>query len=81
MLSFQPGLGGSNDIRVGRKMSTFQLFFQSGRAKDLSAPLYISNQFASLLLVRAGGGEGYTVVINGRTGSGNRLLSEILMNL
>ena len=38
-LSFQPGLRGSNDLHVGRKMATFQLFFQSGRAKDLSAPL------------------------------------------
>ena len=40
-VSFQPGLCGSNDLRVGRKMATFQLFFQSVRAKDLSAPLYI----------------------------------------
>ena len=40
MLSVQPGLRGSNDSRVGRKMATFQLFFHSGRAKDLSAPLY-----------------------------------------
>jgi hypothetical protein len=40
-LSVQPGLRGSNDLRVGRKMSTFQLFFfHSDRAKDLSAPLY-----------------------------------------
>ena len=39
-LSVQPGLRGSNDLRVGRKMATFQLLFQSGRAKDLSAPLY-----------------------------------------
>ena len=40
-LSVQPSLGGSNDFRVGRKMATYQLFFfQSGRAKDLSAPLY-----------------------------------------
>ena len=38
-LSVQPGLRGSNDLRVGRKMAVFQLFFfQSGRAKDLSAP-------------------------------------------
>jgi len=37
-LSVQPGLRGSNDLRAGRKMATFQLFFQSGRAKDLSAP-------------------------------------------
>ena len=40
-LSIQPGLHGSNDLRVGQKMATFQLFFQSGRANDLSAPLYI----------------------------------------
>ena len=38
-LYVQPGLRGSNDLRVGRKMATFQLFFQSGRTKDLSAPL------------------------------------------
>ena len=40
-LSVQPGLRGSNDLYVGRKMATFQLFFffQSGRAKDLSVPL------------------------------------------
>ena len=38
-LSVQPGLRGSNDLRVGRKMATFQSFFQSGRANDLSAPL------------------------------------------
>ena len=37
-LSVQSGLRGSND-RVRRKMAIFQLFFQSGRAKDLSAPL------------------------------------------
>ena len=29
MLSVQPGLRGSNDLRGGRKMATFQLFFQS----------------------------------------------------
>ena len=29
MLSFQPGLRDNNDFRVGRKMATFQLFFQS----------------------------------------------------
>jgi len=29
MLSVQPGLRGSNDLRVGRKMATLQLFFQS----------------------------------------------------
>jgi len=39
-LSVQPGLRGSNDLRVERKMATFQLFFQSGRAKDLSELLY-----------------------------------------
>jgi hypothetical protein len=40
-LSVWPGLRGSNDLRVGRKMATSQLFFfQSGRGKDLSAPLY-----------------------------------------
>ena len=36
----QPGLHGSNDHHDGQKMATFQLFFQSGRAKDLSAPLH-----------------------------------------
>jgi len=40
-MSVQPGLRGSNNHRVGRKMATFQLFFQSGRAKNLSAFLYI----------------------------------------
>ena len=40
-LFVQPGLSGSNDLRVGRKMATFQLFFQLGRAKDFSAPLYV----------------------------------------
>ena len=39
-LSIQPDLCGSNDLRVGRKIANFQLFFQSGRAKDLSASLY-----------------------------------------
>jgi len=29
ILSFQPGLRGSNDLNVGRKMATFQLCFQS----------------------------------------------------
>ena len=28
-LAVQPGLYGSNDLRVGRKMATFQLFFQA----------------------------------------------------
>ena len=41
MFSVQPGLRSSNDLRVGRKMATFQLFFQSSRAKDLSAALYV----------------------------------------
>ena len=40
-LSVQPGLRGSEDLRVGRKM-TFQWFIQSGQAKDLSAPQYIA---------------------------------------
>ena len=44
-LSVQPGLLGSNDLRVGRKMATFQLFFQSGRAEDLSASLYFTLEF------------------------------------
>jgi len=39
--SVQPILRDSNDLRVGRKMANFQLFFQSGRAKDLSALLYM----------------------------------------
>ena len=39
-LSVQPGLHGSNHLHVGRKLATFELFFQLGRAKDLSAPLY-----------------------------------------
>jgi len=44
-LSVQPDLRGSNGPRVGRKMVTFQLFFQSGRAKDLSAPLHLLNYY------------------------------------
>ena len=39
-MSVQPSVRGSNDLRVGRKMATFQLCIQSGRAKGLSAPLY-----------------------------------------
>ena len=31
MLSVQPGLRGSNDLRFGRKMATFQLFFFQSR--------------------------------------------------
>ena len=45
MLSVQPGIRGSNDLRFGRKMATFQLFFQSGRANDLSAPLIRTEEF------------------------------------
>jgi len=30
-LSVQPGLRGSNDLRVGRKMATFQMFFFQSR--------------------------------------------------
>ena len=40
-MSVQPRLRVSNDLRVGRKIANFQLFFQSGRAKGLSAPRYI----------------------------------------
>ena len=40
-MSIQPGLRSSNDLHIRRKMASFQLFFQWGRAKDLSAPLYI----------------------------------------
>ena len=43
-LSVQPGLRGSNDLRVARKMATFQLFFLVGWAKDLSAPLYLKGK-------------------------------------
>ena len=39
-LSVQPGLRGINDLRVRRKVVTFQWFFQTDRAKDLSTPLY-----------------------------------------
>ena len=42
-LSGQPDLRGSNDLRVGRKRATFQLIYQSGRAKDLSATLHKGN--------------------------------------
>ena len=49
-LSVQPGLRGSNDPRVRRKMTTFQLFFQSGRAKDLSAPLCNIYSFSTATL-------------------------------
>jgi hypothetical protein len=40
-LSVLTGLRGSNDLRFGRKMAPFHLFFLSDRAKDLSALLYI----------------------------------------
>ena len=49
-LSVQPGLCGSKNLRVGRKMATFQFFFQSGRAKELSAPLYVFMNIDGLLL-------------------------------
>ena len=39
-LSVQPDLHSSNYLHIGRKMATFQLFSQLGRAKDLSEPLY-----------------------------------------
>jgi len=39
-LSVQPRLRGRNGLCVGRKMATFQLFFQSVRAKELSETLY-----------------------------------------
>jgi len=40
-LSVQPGLRGSNDLRVGRKMATFQLFFSVGSVYGLiSTHLY-----------------------------------------
>jgi len=29
------------DLRIGRKMATFQLFFQLGRTKELPAPLSV----------------------------------------
>ena len=46
MLSVQPGPRGSSDQRFGRKMATFQLFFLSGRAKDLPAPpVFLSQQY------------------------------------
>jgi hypothetical protein len=44
-VSVQPGLRGSKDFRVGQKMATFKLFFQSDWAKDLSVPLYIYIDF------------------------------------
>jgi hypothetical protein len=44
MFSVQPGLRYSNGLRIRRKIATFQLFLQSGRAKDLSAPLYIHTE-------------------------------------
>ena len=42
LLSVQPGLRSSNDLRVGQKNGELSfVFFQSGRAKDLSVPLYV----------------------------------------
>ena len=35
-LSVQPLVHGSNDLRVGRKIATFQSLFKSGRTKDLA---------------------------------------------
>jgi hypothetical protein len=49
-LSVQPGLRGSNDLRVGRKMANFQLFFQSGLANDLSALLYYHSIMRSCMI-------------------------------
>jgi hypothetical protein len=43
---------GSNDLLVGWKMATFQLFFQWGRAKDLSAPLYYVYTYTFSVLIR-----------------------------
>jgi len=40
-LPVQPGLRSSNDIHVGQKMATFQLFLHSGQAKNLTAPLHM----------------------------------------
>jgi hypothetical protein len=34
-------------------MATFQLFFQSGRAKDLSAPLYYGRYIAIFDIIRS----------------------------
>ena len=47
-LSVPLGHHGGSDLRVGWKMATFQLFFYSGRAKDLSAPLYSTSTFVFL---------------------------------
>ena len=38
MLSVQPGLRGSNDLRVGRKMANFQLFFSPGTGGSPTGP-------------------------------------------
>jgi len=39
MLSVQPGLRGSNDLRVGQKMANFQLFFSvQGTGDDPTGP-------------------------------------------
>jgi len=55
-LSVQPGLRGSNDLRVGRKMATFKLFFQSGRAKDLSAScIYVVHVLYMMYVLRKKG--------------------------
>jgi len=57
MLSVLLGLRGSNDLRVGRKMAPFPLFFQWGRTKDLSAPLAdgkIPGKFRNVVLDKDG---------------------------
>ena len=42
MLSVQPGLRGSNDPRVGRRMATFQLFFSvQGTVGSPTGPIRI----------------------------------------
>ena len=45
MLPIQPGL------RVWQKMANFQLFFQSDRAKDLPAPLYLNAHYTAYSLL------------------------------
>jgi len=44
-------LRGSNDLHVGREVANFQLLFQSGRAKDLSASLSIHSVSAVQIFV------------------------------
>jgi hypothetical protein len=47
-LSVQPGLRGSDDLSVGRKMAT-NCFFQSVRAKNLSATLQLMTLFCGIM--------------------------------